>query len=241
MGEGLLIGVISGLISGGMVALLLARWWRPRVSGWQWIKTPFVPDRQVSGSSAKIGYIYKVRFLLRGRASPEWGALEIVWRCQGEPRRRVFAKWDERAMPLDRHDPDEFRPEQVPETYYQPLIVGRVYDVPILFEDALTSRLDIFSGWWFGRSRGYKEFMFDIDPENTPISLHLVGANELNKRMENVVAADIVRGAVPAEDARASIEQERLLSSLSRGVCGRKPVPSRLDRLRPSRRPGGPR
>ena len=216
MMEGLLSGVVSGLVSGVIVAYFLAHRWRPRLSASRWITTAFVPDRQVAGSSRKAGQLFKLRFMLTGRVSPEWGAVEIEWRNSGEPRRRVFAKWDERAMPLDRHRPDEFRPELVPATYYQPLVTGRVYDVPVLFEDAATGRIDVFSGWWFGRSHGYKEFMFGIDPARAIVSLHLVGANGLDERLGPLRVSEVCAAAIPADDARASIVQERLRMSLRR-------------------------
>jgi hypothetical protein len=56
-------------------------------------------------------------------------------------------------MPLEGHQLEAFRPEWVPNTYFQPLISGRFYDVPFLYV-APDGRVDIFRGWWFGRRKG---------------------------------------------------------------------------------------
>jgi hypothetical protein len=120
-------------------------------------------------------------------------------------------------MPLEGHHLDQFRPERVPATYFQPLIVGRVYDVPVVFEGRDSEAIDIFSGWWFGRTLGYKAYAAGLDPSKTEVSLRVLGANGLSHVFGPMSVEDIRTKAVPSADARAAVDQSTLRRSLATG------------------------
>ena len=219
--EGLLVGLISGVISGGIVSFWLQRYWRPRVRSWCFIKTSFVPNPQVSGSRTPIGELIKLRFRVEGKTSPEFCALEITWVAPGHEATSVFAKWDEKPMPIEAHDMDSFRPELVPDTYFQPLIIGRVYDVPVLFCSA-DGQVDVFSGWWFGRKKGYKRVALEI-PKNTKLTLSLIGGGGLERVIETS-AGEMLEKATDGRSAGdlqpQTRRQEELELRSSPGVKG---------------------
>ena len=95
---------------------------------------------------SRFGNLYKLKFKVKGKNSPGLSRITINW--FGES---VFAKWDETPNPL-RND-SEFRPELVPATYDQPLFNGQEYLVPLIIEN--NGEYEIFSGWWFGKDKGY--------------------------------------------------------------------------------------
>jgi len=136
--------VLAGAAAGGMVGFalvhLVAWLWRPRVR-----KVRFVLE------NSNFGTLYKLCFTLRGRSQAGLCALAIEW-GQADLR-TVFAKWDETPNPLENDDLTAFRPELVPNTFYQPLFLGRPYRVPVLIQS--NSAFEIFSGWWFGKDQGY--------------------------------------------------------------------------------------
>lgn len=131
---GILIGFVLGVVS----PYVVDRLWRPRVRA-----VAFVRD-----AGFNLGPLYKLRFTLRGRSVPGFCCLRIEWSGGS-----VFAKWDEAPNPLAGDDPNRFRPELVPATFFQPLFLRRQYTVPILIERE--GRVEVFSGWWFGRPVGY--------------------------------------------------------------------------------------
>jgi hypothetical protein len=67
--------------------------------------------------------------------------------------KQVFAKWDETPNPLDEDDIQKFNAGLVPSTYDQPIFYGIKYSIPILIN--VNSKFEIFSGWWFSKSKGY--------------------------------------------------------------------------------------
>jgi hypothetical protein len=203
--------VVAGIVAGGITTVWFQRIWRPRLGGYTFVVTSFVPDRHMTGPEP-IGRLYKLRFRLAGRTSPEFCALEIRWELtasgEGGRHQQVFGKWDDAAMPLEGHDLDRFRPELVPNTYFQPLINDRVYDIPFLFESLDRQRIDIFSGWWFGRNKGYKESAIGI-ARSTPIHLRLVGAGGLREHV-SITVAEAIDQATAAKPAWELAPQEQL-------------------------------
>lgn len=206
----LVTGVVFGIVSGAIVTVWFQWRWRPRVTRHAWIKSPFVPDSHIEGSDTELGTLYKLRFHLVGQSNPDFCALEISWVVK-EPddkpvRQRVFAKWEEAAMPLEGHRLDQFRPELVPNSYFQPLLNDRIYDVPIVFVDAGTHQIDVFSGWWFGRAAGYKQSALNLS-RSTELTLQLVGASGLRWR-HSMSIGDLLDDAVAARSAK-SLEPQK--------------------------------
>lgn len=132
-GSSVLSGFIAGLVS---------------VIVWQWFTRPTVRFLGFERVPVNFGVLYKLRFRLGGRASPGVCGMRLEW-----PGGDLFAKWDETPNPLERDDPNQFRAELVPLTFYQPLFHGRDYVVPIVVEES--GGYALFSGWWFGRRFGY--------------------------------------------------------------------------------------
>jgi len=131
------IGFVAGFAASILSVVLIDWIRRPRVS--------FIGFERVP---VNFGVLHKIQFRLRGRASPGLCRFDIHW-----DGRQVPAKWDEAPNPLEADDLNQFRPELVPATFYQPLFQRRDYAVPILIER--NGQLEVFSGWWFGRGRGY--------------------------------------------------------------------------------------
>ncbi len=130
-----LVSTVAGGLAGLGLVYLVEWLWRPRVKVLGFRKTP-----------SNIGLLYKFRFKLKGRRSPGFCCLRIEW-CG----RSVLGKWDETPNPVDRDDPNQFRPELVPSTFFVPLLLKQEYSVPIVIEH--DGKREIFSGWWFGRPR----------------------------------------------------------------------------------------
>ena len=154
---------LASTIAGGLVGLLLVylvEWlWRPSVK--------YLGLEAVKGNP---GTFYKLRFRLAGRKDPDLCCLQVEW-CGN----KVFAKWDETPNPLKSDQLNEFAPERVPETYYQPLFLRQEYSVPILIKVNNQNNKEVFSGWWFGKGKGYGP-----DPtieDSAKISLTLLGSN----------------------------------------------------------------
>jgi hypothetical protein len=169
--------VVASTLAGGVVGFALVyfvNWlWRPRVEVLGWMKT-----------RVNFGVLYKLRFRLKGRLAPGFCALQIEW-----DGKTLFAKWDETPNPLEGDDPNRFRAELVPATFYQPLFIGREYRVPIVIER--DASLQVFSGWWFGWGRGYGP-----DPTlamSAQIRLSLTGADLRWSAAFNL--EDVVRSA----------------------------------------------
>jgi hypothetical protein len=57
--EALLIGVLSGVVSGALVTWWSRYRWQPRVSHGLWVKTPFAPDKHIADSDQRLGTLYK--------------------------------------------------------------------------------------------------------------------------------------------------------------------------------------
>jgi hypothetical protein len=134
----ILIGAIAGGGVGFLLVYLVDWLWRPRVKEYKFIKEGW-----------NFGTLYKLNFTLKGRSQPGLCALTIQW----SSNKGVFAKWDETPNPLEADDPNIFRAELVPSTYYLPLFLKRPYSIPIL--NKADGSYEVFSGWWFGRNNGY--------------------------------------------------------------------------------------
>jgi hypothetical protein len=160
----LLIGFILGIIA-SVIATYWVTWlWRPKVKDGGFKKEDFNLG----------GKLFKLQFTLKGRSAPGTCCLEIRWQ-KNKVLNKVFAKWDETPNPSTDDTPNGFQPSMVPATYYQPLIPGRGYAVPILIEQ--DGGYEIYSGWWWGKNKGYGP-----DPKvtkGTVITITLTG-NSLN-------------------------------------------------------------
>ncbi len=163
---------LASTIAGGLVGLFLVY-----LVDWLW--RPKVTELGFRKEKVNFGTLYKVGFRLKGRKEPGLCSLEIEW-CGN----RVFAKWDETPNPLKDDEIDKFVPERVPQTFYQPIFSKREYYVPILIEPDNTGNKEVFSGWWFGKKKGYGP-----DPaikDNAKVSLTLTGSNLCWKKEFNV-------------------------------------------------------
>ncbi|MEW8332898.1 MAG: hypothetical protein AB2558_20465 [Candidatus Thiodiazotropha sp.] len=153
------LSVIAGGIVGFFLVFLV-----------DFIKKPRVKDLGFSVEKVNFGTLYKVRFKLKGKSTPGLTRMTISWCCN-----KVFAKWDEAPNPIDEDDMKKFNPVLVPSTYDQPIFCGNEYNVPIVIND--NSKYEIFSGWWFGKNKGYGP-----DPSlnsSTKITLTLTGGSGL--------------------------------------------------------------
>lgn len=181
------VGFFAGVGASVVAGFIL--WWlfRPRVS-----LRGLCAVAYEHGS--RTGALHKIVFELRGRSSPGWCCLEISWPADPEIRgperlrERVFAKWDETAIPCENHDPAAFRPERVPATYFQPLLLRREYAVPIIFSSQ--GNYDVFSGWWYGKEVGHKTYV-EVTPE-TELRLTLSGAG-VARWVKTLTVRELVR------------------------------------------------
>ncbi len=103
---------LASTIAGGIVGLALVylvKWlWRPKVKELGFRK-----------EKVNFGTLHKFGFKIKGKEAPGLCSLEIEW-CGN----KVFAKWDETSNPLKDDKIDEFVPERVPQTYYQPIFLN---------------------------------------------------------------------------------------------------------------------
>lgn len=113
-------------------------------------------------------------------------AFRLEWKGK-----RVFAKWDELPNPLvdDLYAENgrNFRAEFVPNTFYLPLTVEREYEIPIIVRKS--NNYEVFSGWWFGKGRGYGP-----DPtvtENDKIIIRFYGETKIFQKTYKV--KDIIK------------------------------------------------
>lgn len=155
---------ILGALIGGIIGLLL-------VLLWDWISHPKVRFLGFVHEQVNFGTLYKLRFKITGRQNPGICQLEIQWNGNS-----VKAKWDEASNPLENDQLDKFRAELVPITFYQPLFLQQEYKVPIVHQENNNGQqLSVFSGWWFGKKKGYGP-----DPSvsmDTELTLVLSGNN----------------------------------------------------------------
>lgn len=181
------IGFFAGVGASVAAAFIVGWLFRPRVKLLGICAVPYQHGR-------RRGALHKIVFELTGRSSPGWCCVEISWPADPEIRgadrlrERVFAKWDETAIPCENHDPSAFRPERVPTTYFQPMILHREYAVPIVFSSNQT--YDIFSGWWYGKEVGHKTYV-QVEPE-TELRLTLSGAG-IARWTRDITVRELVR------------------------------------------------
>jgi hypothetical protein len=127
-----------------LAALIVGFLTRPRVQFYGFTSVE-IKERAGSGS------LYKIAFRVRGR-SPGSSCLEMRFpSARGRSYEAEFAKWDEAANPVD--SKGVFLQWLVPAGYYQPLVPGRLYVVPLIF--VAKERQEIFCGWWFGVPDGW--------------------------------------------------------------------------------------
>ncbi|MCU7905914.1 MAG: hypothetical protein KZQ76_08650 [Candidatus Thiodiazotropha sp. (ex Epidulcina cf. delphinae)] len=128
-------------LAGGVVGFVL-------VFVVDWVRRPRVKFLGFAVVESNFGDLYKLRFQLRGCVEPGLCRMTIQWCCKS-----VFAKWDETPNPLENDNLSKFKPELVPATYDQPLFFKHEYAVPLVIKNE--GKSEIFSGWWFGKDKGY--------------------------------------------------------------------------------------
>ena len=128
-------------LAGGVIGFLL-------VFVVDWIKKPRIRVLGFEKVSVNFGTLYKLKFRIGGFDCPGICQLRIEWADKS-----TYAKWDETPNPLENDRLDSFRPELVPFTYNNLLFHGVEYAVPLVYEDG--GSREVFSGWWFGKKRGY--------------------------------------------------------------------------------------
>ncbi len=137
---------LLGALMGGIVGFVLVKLWdlysKPKVKILGFVNTNFNCG----------GELIKLKFKITGKQNPGVCQLELQW-CDNS----VKAKWDEAPNPIKNDDCNEFKPELVPATFYQPLFLNKEYNVPIIHKENINSveKFTVFSGWWFGREKGY--------------------------------------------------------------------------------------
>jgi hypothetical protein len=184
------------------------------------------------------GDLLKFWFSLKGRSSPSFSSLELVYTppALAEPRVAisVFAKWDETANPLteQRAATGEveriFFADRVPATYFIPLRNGRVYTVPVVWgrpaarnsvtsnipmRDAIAnkSELLLFSGWWFDPQRPRPFFVPSISQDG---HLKLILNGEGLYWEQEFLVRDLVCLSEPVERGESDTRQETLKNLL---------------------------
>jgi hypothetical protein len=174
----LIVGILLGVLGSYCYSWLT----RPRV---QFLGFTSVAFRAENGAP-RPGTLHKVVFEIEGR-SPGSSCMEIRWPSpRDRPYERQFAKWDETANPVDA---DGTFLQWLPTLgYHQPLIPGRVYSVPIIFEDE--EGLEVFSGFWFGSHLGYLPIR--RLERDTCLTLVLSGADLVWRR--ELTPSDLVDG-----------------------------------------------
>jgi hypothetical protein len=158
--------VLLGFGFGVVTSLLATAIWdwshRTRVEfcGFTWVEI-----EETAGS----GMLYKIALRIHGRG-PGSSCLEMQFPSR-RGREVEFAKWDEAANPVDGNG--AFVQWLVPLGYYQPLVPGRMYVVPLMFVG--DGRQEIFCGWWFGIPDGLFEYRA-IEDDAAEIDLVLTGS-----------------------------------------------------------------
>ena len=118
----------------------------------------------------KCAILYKLRFIIDGKDSPGECSCELESGGQ-----TTWAKWDEKPNPLVEDRLDSFDAGLVPNTFFQTLVVKREYSLPILAQT--DGVIELFGGWWFGRSKGYYR-LNPVDPASfVTITLRGAGLN----------------------------------------------------------------
>jgi hypothetical protein len=159
---------LGGAIFGGLIGLLL-------VALVDFLREPKVQKVRFSKFQSNFGLLYKIHFKILPRMffprSPGTSMFEIRWKNQ-----KCLAKWDEMPNPLQNDKLSKFVPELVPSTFFQPLIPGREYQVPLIISES-NSNLMIFNAWWFGRKKGYYNISNHLIDLSEKIEVHIQGAN----------------------------------------------------------------
>jgi hypothetical protein len=187
-----------------------------------WLQSRHSPEVEPVGFFRRPGYrggdLHKFAFRLNGRTAPGLCSIELTYRpTDGRPV-SVLAKWDETANPWatllvsDGSIKRVFSAERVPDTYFQPLHIGRYYTVPLVHECAEDDRL-LFSGWWF-------------DPEQPDPPVARVDGGELDIALtgaglhwEDTFSIEEVCGGERLDEADSDARQQdlkRLLDSKHR-------------------------
>jgi hypothetical protein len=167
--------IIAGALAGGLVGFALGIVGTYFVD---WLRRGRVKFLGFKRYETSFGILFGFRFKVIGSLDPGLCCLQIKW-----PSGRVFGKWDETPNPLQSDDLTQFRPEPVPATFYQPLFIDTEYSIPVIVAD-LNGNCDIFSGWWFGRDRGYGPNPRLPSPQSEQIRLTLLGGGGLSYSKE---------------------------------------------------------
>lgn len=134
-----------------------------------WIKRPRIKFIKFDKSSFNDGgKLLRINFSVKGKSSPGISTILIK-----SPRSQYNAKWDETPNPLSGDKFDQFEPNLVPQTYYQPLLNNQEYNVP--FIHLKDGQMTLFCGWWYGKDYGYAYNLEVL--ESDEIILELLGQN----------------------------------------------------------------
>jgi len=162
---------LGGLMGLGLVCLIdFLRKPKIKFNGFQKIKVNF-------------GTLYKIKVKIFGHINPGLSAASIKWKDGS-----VYAKWDETPNPLKNDQLSNFTPEMVPQTFYQNTFCGKSYLLPILHEDE-NKKITVFSGWWFGRDKGYDASVPEL-MDTSEIQIEFLSQN-VNKRSKKYSVAYI--------------------------------------------------
>jgi hypothetical protein len=230
------VGAVLGGVASYLVAITFFYRSRPRPQEWGWL---WRPGNEGSPYEHEIdeGDLLKFWFRLKGRSSPGTTSLEIIYTPQdGKEVVSVFAKWDERANPESETRGPEgprrtFHADRVPDTYYLPVSLGRIYTVPIVWrtprhayddrgDDIVwvgsrpsNEQLLLFSGWWFDTSTARPSIVPTLC-EDAFVDLVLSGSGfHWEQRFE---LKELVEKSPPILDAESDAAQEKLQRRLRR-------------------------
>lgn len=157
--------ILGGLI--GYILVILAELYkRPKAKFAGFEKTIF----NIGGTANGNANLYKIIF--KTSSSTGFGLSQIIIK-HGE--KNTYAKWDENPNPVLADNAQSFLPELVPLTTSLFLYPKQTYKVPILHEDG-DGKYTIFSGWWFGKEKGYGHYNF-IAKKEDKITIEIVGQN----------------------------------------------------------------
>ncbi len=170
----------SNAILGGIVGLVL-------VLFIEWYRKPKIKFIGFETVSVSFGTLYKLKIKITGKINPGLSELNIKWN-----NGNVSANWDENPNPLKNDKLSEFVPEMVPQTRYLNTYSGREYLVPIIHKSE-EGKLTIFSGWWFGKDKGYGASVPEIDG-NWQLQFEFVSQN-VNKKSKKYFVSEIIRAS----------------------------------------------
>ena len=165
--------IMSGLVGLGLVLFV------------DWFKKPKIKFIGFQKINVNFGVLYKILIKIDGYVHPGLSRIDISWRGGS-----VFANWDENPNPLKNDCFDNFVPELVPQTFFQNTFCGKIYSVPILHEESDESKkITVFSGWWFGRNKGYKESVPEL-VDDSEIQIEFLSQN-VSKKSKKYTVRDI--------------------------------------------------